>query len=58
MIKIELTHLFIESINEPIRIICLILSFLIPYGIYKFNLYLHERGDPPWKKEKQGTAEK
>ncbi|GGA76043.1 hypothetical protein GCM10008025_19620 [Ornithinibacillus halotolerans] len=32
-------------------IICTILAFLVPYGVYKINQKLHEAGDPPWKKD-------
>lgn len=53
MIKIEFAHLFKVSITEPIRVVCIILSFVIPYGVYKFNLYLHQVGDPPWKQQEK-----
>lgn len=36
-----------------INIICTILSFAIPYSVYKINKRLHAYGDPPWKKEEQ-----
>jgi len=46
-------NLLIQSITDPLRIACNILAFIIPYIIYKINIYLHEIGDPPWKtKEK------
>jgi len=31
--------------------ICAMLSWLIPYGMYRINKKLHQLGDPPWKKE-------
>lgn len=31
-------------------LLCTILSFVIPYLIYKINQKLHEYGDPSWKK--------
>ncbi len=43
--------LFIQNITNKLRVICTILAFAVPYSIYKLNNYLHERGDPPWKKE-------
>ncbi|CEI82629.1 hypothetical protein J18TS1_24070 [Oceanobacillus oncorhynchi subsp. incaldanensis] len=30
-------------------LLCTLLSFLVPYVIYKVNQKLHEYGDPPWK---------
>lgn len=38
---------------EKLIFICTILSFLIPFLVYKVNQKLHEYGDPTWKKEDQ-----
>ncbi|HLR51721.1 MAG TPA: hypothetical protein VK072_02485 [Candidatus Avamphibacillus sp.] len=38
---------------KKIVIVCTILSFLVPYSIFKINSKLHEIGDPPWKQEKE-----
>lgn len=38
-------------------IIALFAVFAIA-GIYRFNQVLHEKGDPPWKKDKQKKREK
>lgn len=54
----NISDLFLESVTEPLRVTCTILAFVIPYTIYKINMFLHERGDPPWKKEEKGTSEK
>ncbi|MBB6453358.1 hypothetical protein HNQ94_001806 [Salirhabdus euzebyi] len=29
---------------------CTLLSFLIPYTIFKVNQFIHKHADPPWKK--------
>lgn len=39
------------AFSESLIIICTVLSFLIPYSVYKINTKLHDIGDPPWKKE-------
>ncbi|HLR69295.1 hypothetical protein [Virgibacillus alimentarius] len=41
----------IGVLPEKMVLICTVLSFLIPYGIYKINSKLHEYGDPGWKRE-------
>lgn len=46
-------RLFIESITDPLRIVCNVLAFAIPYSVYKINIRLHEYGDPPWKKDEK-----
>lgn len=46
-----LWDLFINSLTDRWRMICTILSFVIPYSIYKINNFLHEHSDPPWKQE-------
>ncbi|PYI51208.1 hypothetical protein [Paenibacillus flagellatus] len=33
---------------------CAILSWLIPFTIYRFNRRLHEWGDPAWKRDASG----
>ncbi|MCT1904314.1 hypothetical protein M3C91_16430 [Oceanobacillus sojae] len=33
-------------------LLCTVLSFLVPYVIYKVNQKLHKYGDPPWKHSK------
>lgn len=43
--------LFIESVSDPLRVLCNILAFAVPYGIYKINQRLHKWGDPPWKED-------
>lgn len=32
-------------------ITCALLTMLIPFGIYKFNGFMHKKGDPPWKED-------
>lgn len=32
-------------------IACAVLSFLIPWSVYKVNQMLHKHSDPPWKRE-------
>lgn len=46
-------RLFIESITDPLRVVCNLLAFLIPYVVYKINNRLHEHGDPPWKNNRK-----
>lgn len=46
-------QLFVESLTDGIRVTCNILVFAIPYVVYKTNQKLHEKGDPPWKKEEE-----
>jgi len=45
-------ELFIESITDKLRMFCMLLAFAVPYSVYKINNYLHEKGDPPWKRDK------
>jgi len=52
----ELGKLFLESITEPLRVICTLLAFLIPYTVYTLNNWFHQQGDQPWKKEKQDSS--
>lgn len=33
-------------------VLCTVLSFFIPFFIYRVTQKLHELGDPPWKKDK------
>ncbi|WP_179134561.1 hypothetical protein [Oceanobacillus timonensis] len=33
-------------------LLCTLLSFVIPYAIYKINQQLHQYGDPPWKQQR------
>ncbi|UKS30402.1 hypothetical protein LOZ80_16260 [Paenibacillus sp. HWE-109] len=40
---------FIGSMPSGLVILCALLSFVVPFGIYTFNQKLHEYGDPPWK---------
>ena len=41
----------VERILDLGNVICTLLSFLIPFIIYKINNVLHKNIDPPWKKE-------
>ncbi|WP_085521277.1 hypothetical protein [Tuberibacillus sp. Marseille-P3662] len=43
-----LSHL-IGKYPPYLILICTVLSFVVPYTIYKINHYLHQLGDPPWK---------
>jgi len=43
----------IGFLPNKLILICTVLSFLIPYSIYKINAKLHEIGDPPWKREEE-----
>jgi len=38
-------------LQDSLIMICTVLTFVIPYSIYKINGKLHDIGDPPWKKE-------
>jgi len=38
-------------LQDSLIMICTVLTFAIPYSIYKINGKLHDIGDPPWKKE-------
>lgn len=46
----------IGRLPEKMVLICTILSFLIPYVIYKINAKLHKFGDPSWKREEEGKS--
>lgn len=41
----------VGALPNKLILLCTILSFLIPYIIYKINAKLHGFGDPPWKRE-------
>ena len=41
----------IGRLPEKLILLCTVLSFLIPYLIYKINQKLHKYADPPWKKD-------
>ncbi|MBP1970451.1 hypothetical protein J2Z83_002572 [Virgibacillus natechei] len=36
---------------QNLVIVCTVLTFLVPYSVYKINQKLHKYGDPPWKKD-------
>lgn len=36
---------------ETADLVAVILAWIVPYGIYKINKWLHRIGDPPWKQE-------
>ncbi|WP_194842114.1 hypothetical protein [Gracilibacillus salitolerans] len=39
------------KLPDKLILVCTVLSFLVPYVIYKINQKLHQNGDPPWKKK-------
>ncbi len=42
---------FLGILPEKMIVFCTLVTFLVPYLIYKLNQKLHKKGDPPWKKE-------
>lgn len=46
----------IGYLPEKLVLICTVLSFLVPYTIYKINAKLHEFGDPSWKREEESKS--
>ncbi len=36
--------------------ICAVLSFVIPFAVYRINRRWHRYGDPPWKKEREDDS--
>jgi hypothetical protein len=38
------------SIPSGMVFLCAILTFLVPYVIYRVNTTIHHYGDPAWKK--------
>jgi len=50
-------NLVVEYITDWLRVICTILAFVIPYGVYKINQRLHDYGDPAWKKQENQKQE-
>lgn len=39
-----------QGVINWLSIVCTVLSFVIPYTVYKVNRRLHDYGDPPWKR--------
>ncbi|NQX65335.1 hypothetical protein HQN90_04245 [Paenibacillus alba] len=39
---------FIGLIPSGLVVLCTILSYVVPLGIYSINQMLHKYGDPPW----------
>lgn len=37
-----------------LEILCIVLAFLIPFGVYKINQAFHHNMDPPWKEKEKG----
>lgn len=50
-------ELLIQSITDKLRVLCNVLSFIIPYTVYKLNVKLHELGDAPWQRKESGNNE-
>lgn len=46
----------IGYLPEKLVLSCTVLSFLVPYTIYKINTKLHEFGDPSWKREEESKS--
>src|SRR5699024_1418457 len=40
-------------LQDSLILICTVLTFAIPYSIYKINGKLHDIGHPPWKEENE-----
>lgn len=40
----------IGRLPNKLVLICTILTYLVPYVVYKINNKLHKSGDPSWKK--------
>lgn len=43
-------NIIIERLTDVTTMICTILSFVIPFTIYKINKIFHQHTDPSWKK--------
>jgi hypothetical protein len=46
-----LWNLIIERLPKGATLFCTVLIVAVPWSIYKINQWLHQKGDPPWKKE-------
>ncbi|SHG89007.1 hypothetical protein SAMN05216225_10806 [Ornithinibacillus halophilus] len=44
-------QMILERLPSTLGWFYIILSFLLPFLVYKVNQNLHKNGDPPWKKE-------
>ncbi|MUV38565.1 hypothetical protein JNUCC1_02419 [Lentibacillus sp. JNUCC-1] len=47
----SLWYELVLAVKEPMIVICTVISFVVPFGVYKINQMLHQYGDPPWKQE-------
>lgn len=43
----------IGFLPDKLVLTCTVISFVLPYSIYRLNRKLHEVGDPAWKKADQ-----
>jgi len=48
-----LWHMITERLPDMTVYLTTVIAFILPYSIYKINDKLHERGDPPWKKDEE-----
>lgn len=48
---------FLGILPPGLVMLCTILSFVVPFGIYLINKLLHMNGDPPWKQQDEKELE-
>ncbi|WP_188691274.1 hypothetical protein [Pullulanibacillus camelliae] len=53
----EHTQVF-GGITSSLVIYCTVISFLTPLTLWRINEILHQKGDPPWKKEDKALERK
>lgn len=46
-------NIVVDRIPGGFTFICTILSFVIPFTIYKINQMMHRNYNPPWKNEEK-----
>jgi len=39
------------NIQSGMVLVCAVLTFIVPYTIYRLNRAIHRYGDPAWKKQ-------
>lgn len=48
--------LILEKMPTKLGLLCTFLTFIIPYATYHLNQKLHQKLDPPWKKEESPSS--